>query len=250
MIIDAHAHCGIQDQSPPQDLENYLSYIEGSAIQGVVVFPPVMEIYYRYDADFTDTSEWRRRRKRANQYLLTLSKPDFEVIPYFFIWNDFAIELLTPQHKGIKWHRHSGEPVYHYDDPRCKQAIDEIRRRNMPIVLEEEFSNTVRFINEIALEVKIIIPHLGYLNGGYEKIRDFGLWEKPNIYADTALASPSQIKDYINRYGYERIMFGSDFPFGDPQRELAKVLHLNIPQEDKELILSLNLRRLLADSKE
>jgi len=81
-----------------------------------------------------------------------------------------------------------------------------------------------------------------------KKIRDFGLWEKPNIYADTALAAPYQIKDYINRYGYERIMFGSDFPFGDPQEELAKVLGLNISQEDKELILSLNLKRLLADS--
>jgi len=248
MIIDAHAHCGIQDKSPPQDLKDYLSYIEGSDIRGVVVFAPVMEIYDRYDADFADTSEWSQRRKNANDYLLTLSKPDFEVIPYFFIWNDFAVDLLTPLHKGIKWHRHSGEPVYYYDDPRCGQAIDEIRRRNMPIVLEEEFKNTVRFINEIALEVKIIIPHLGYLNGGYEKIRDFGLWEKPNIYADTALAAPYQIKDYINRYGYERIMFGSDFPFGDPQEELAKVLGLNISQEDKELILSLNLKRLLADS--
>ncbi|MDM8540286.1 hypothetical protein QUF90_04295 [Desulfococcaceae bacterium HSG9] len=97
MIIDAHAHCGIQDLSPPQDLEDYLSYIEGSAIRGVVVFAPVMEIYDRYDADFADTTEWRRRRKSANQYLLTLSKPDFEVIPYFFIWNDF-LECVTAFH--------------------------------------------------------------------------------------------------------------------------------------------------------
>jgi hypothetical protein len=248
MIIDAHAHCGIQYKFPPQGFEDYLLYIEGSDINGVVVFPPVMEIYDRNAPDFYDTPEWQKRRENANEYLLTIGKQDFEVIPYFFIWNDFTIEQLKPQHKGIKWHRHSGEPVYHYDDPRCSIAIEEIKHRNMPIVLEEEFNNTLRFINEIAQGAKIIIPHLGYLNGGYERIGDYGIWEKSNIYADTALASPSEISDYINRYGYDRLMFGSDFPFGDPKEELEKIINLNISQEKKDLILSLNLRRLLADS--
>ncbi len=247
-IIDAHAHCGIQYKFPPQGFEEYLHYIEGSDITGVVVFPPVMEIYDRNTPDFSDTTEWQQRRKSANEYLLTIGKQNFEVIPYFFIWNDFAVEQLRPQHKGIKWHRHSGEPVYHYDDPQCRMAIEEIKHRNMPIVLEEEFNNTLRFINEIAQGAKIIIPHLGFLNGGYGRIRDCGIWEKPNVYADTALASPSEINDYIKRYGYDRIMFGSDFPFGDPKEELYKIISLNISQENKDLILSLNLKRLLLDS--
>lgn len=88
------------------------------------------------------------------------------VISYFFIWNDFAVDQLKPQHRGIKWHRHSDEPVYHYDDPKCLKAIDEIRRRKMPVVLEEENKNTIRFIKEIAVGVRVIIPHLGLLNGG------------------------------------------------------------------------------------
>ncbi len=43
----------------------------------------------------------------------------------------------------------------------AKRAIDEIKRRNMPVVLEEEFENTFIFINELAVGVKVIIPHLG-----------------------------------------------------------------------------------------
>ncbi len=247
-IIDAHAHCGIQDRFPPQSLEDYLSHVRGSEIRGAVMFSPVIEIYDRYDMNFQDTPEWQRARRESNEYLLSLGSEDFWVFPYFFIWNDFAIEDLSPQHKGIKWHRHADEPLYDYQNPRCKAAIDEIRRRNMPTVLEEELHNTVRFIEEWAAGAKVIIPHLGGLNGGYSRIRSEGLWEKPNVYADTSLAGSSEILDYIQRFGHERLMFGSDFPFGDPRSELRKVMRLPLDEEVKLDIAGRNVLRLLADS--
>ena len=52
MIIDAHAHCGIQDRSMPQSFEDYHSQIGGSGIEAVVMFSPVMEIYDRYRPNF------------------------------------------------------------------------------------------------------------------------------------------------------------------------------------------------------
>ena len=248
MIIDAHAHCGIQDRSMPQSFEDYLYHIQGSDIEGVVMFPPVMEIYDRYDPHFGDTPEWQQRRRKANEYLLNLGRSGFEVIPYFFIWNDFAIDQIKPSHRGIKWHRHPGEPTYHYEDPGCVKAVEFIRNRNMPVVLEEELHYTVRFINQIARDVRVIIPHLGLLNGGYRAISRQGLWEKPNVFADTALASSHEIMDYIQQYGHDRLLFGSDFPFGDPVSELAKVRSLQIPQEKKDAVLGANLKRLLSTS--
>jgi hypothetical protein len=248
MIIDAHVHCGIQDKFPSQSYDDYFSVIRGSGIQEAVMFPPVMEIYDRYDPNFADSAQWKNRRKSANDHLLHIGTTELTVIPYFFIWNDFAVDQLTPKHKGIKWHRHSDEPVYHYDSPRCRRAVDEIRRRNMPVVLEEEFNNTVRFIQQIAKGITVIIPHMGMLNGGYGVIKRHGLWARPDVYADTALASVSEITDYINEYGVDRIIFGSDFPFGDPRQELLKIMHLQISQEQKEIICGLNIQRLLAES--
>ncbi len=248
MIIDAHVHCGIQDKFPPQSYDDYFSVIRGSGIREAVMFPPVMEIYDRYDPNFTDSAQWKNRRKSANDYLLHIGTTRLTVIPYFFIWNDFAVDQLTPQHKGIKWHRHSDEPVYHYDSPQCRRAVDEIRRRNMPVVLEEEFDNTVRFIEQVAKGVTVIIPHMGMLNGGYGVIKRHGLWARPDVYADTALASVSEITDYINEYGVDRIIFGSDFPFGDPRQELLKIMHLQISQKQKEIICGSNIQRLLAES--
>jgi predicted TIM-barrel fold metal-dependent hydrolase len=80
----------------------------------------------------------------------------------------------------------------------------------LPIVLEEEFENTLLFINELDPEAIVIIPHCGILNGGYDKLCKSGVWEKPNIYADTALAGPGIIKDFISRHGHEKLLFGSD----------------------------------------
>jgi len=245
-IIDTHAHCGIQDQG--QSFEDYSECIKDSGITGVAMFPPVIEIYNRYHPSFEDNLRWQERRKAANEYLLTLGNDALEVFPYFFIWNDFAAEQFTPRHHGIKWHRHAGEPIYHYDDPRCGKAIEEIRRRNLAVVLEEELENTVRFIREIAERVRVIIPHLGFLNGGYNSIGWLGLWENPNVYTDTALASSNEIANYIRTYGHERIMFGSDFPFGDPKSELEKVLSLKISSKVKDEIISLNVKRLWAEN--
>jgi len=41
------------------------------------------------------------------------------------------------------------------------------------------------------------------------------------------------------------LLFGSDFPFGRPHRELDKILELDIPERGREKILHENLRTLL-----
>lgn len=246
IIIDAHAHCGRLDRFPPQDLKDYRSCLRDSGIGGIVAIPPVIEIYDRYDPGFRDSPQWQKQRAESNTYLLGAGTEDFTVYPFFFIWNDFAVEQISNGHKGVKWHRHSDEPVYNYNDPKCAAAVDEIRRRNMPVLLEEEFTNTLFFINELAPGITVIIPHLGYLNGGYELLRNRGVFEMPNVYTDTALAPVADIADYINRYGYERIMFGSDFPFGDPGAELDKVLRLKLTDGQKEAVVGGTVAELLS----
>jgi len=243
-VIDAHAHCGEMDRSWSQDFADYARQVADTDIVGVAFFSPVMEIYDRYDINFVDTPEWRKSRRRSNAYLLSLRSPALTVYPYFFIWNDFAVDQLSPVHCGIKWHRHADEPVYHYNASRCAEALDAIRRRNLPVVLEEELDNTVRFIKELAHGIRVIIPHLGGLNGGFRAIADQGLWARENVWADTALASRSEIEAYMEDYGHGRLMFGSDFPFGDPASELRKVRSLGLDPGTEKAILSGNFMRL------
>lgn len=245
-VIDAHAHCGVMDHTWRQSFEDYARHAAGTDIGGVVFFSPVLEIYDRYTFHFTDTPGWRLRRRQSNAYLLSLNSDVLTIYPYFFIWNDFAVEQLTAAHCGIKWHRHADEPVYHYDHPKCRAALDEIRRRNLPVVLEEELHNTVRFIRELADGMTVIIPHLGGLNGGFQSIAEAGLWELENVWADTALAFQDEILEYIRFYGHRRLMFGSDFPFGDPSSELNKVRSLGLHPEVEKDVIGQNFIRLQA----
>jgi len=245
-VIDAHAHCGVLDRSWPQSFESYARLADATDIGAVALFSPVLEIYDRYDCSFVDTPAWRLRRKESNAYLLSLKSVELTVYPYFFIWNDFAVDQLTPAHCGIKWHRHADEPLYCYDDPRCRSALAEIRRRGLPVVLEEEFDHTVRFIRELADGITVIIPHLGMLNGGFRSVAEAGLWAQENVWADTALADRDEIREYILRYGHRRLMFGSDFPFGDPESELQKVRSLNLEPAVEAAVLGGNFLRVQA----
>jgi hypothetical protein len=82
----------------PQSYEDYCSQFHDSGIEAVVMFSPVMEIYDRYSPNFEDNDEWQQRRKISNEYLLKIGNSDLAVIPYFFIWNDFAVDQLKLQH--------------------------------------------------------------------------------------------------------------------------------------------------------
>jgi predicted TIM-barrel fold metal-dependent hydrolase len=111
--------------------------------------------------------------------------------------------------------------------------------------LEETLNNTLFFLEKLVPDgVPVIIPHLGGLNGGYRALYRAGVWDLPQVYADTALAASREIEDYLGRYGHGRLMFGSDYPFSYPGYELEKVLRLNLPEEQAQAVLGGNFRRL------
>ena len=241
-IIDSHCHTGVQHVSWGWDRIRPLLLEAG--ITGAAPIPPVEDIYNRFDPDFTDTPAWKGCRRRAHQYLLDFKDPEIAIYPYFFVWNDFAREDLRPEYVAIKWHRHPEEPVYHYDDPRCREFLEVVRDRQLPILLEESLENTLFFLEKLAPDLPVIIPHLGGLSGGYVALDRAGVWRRPQVHADTSVAALPEIKDFIRRFGTDRLIFGSDHPFGTPAAELDKVLSLNLSEAQTRAILGDNFRRL------
>ncbi len=242
-IIDSHIHCGVQHVNQPY--EDIAPLLVRAGITGACLFAPVEDIYNRDDFHFQDNDHWRRARRSANRYLLDLAATGQPIYPYLFVWNDFAIDELRQPFCGIKWHRHSYEPEYHYDDPRCDRMLAEISQRRLPVVLEESYANTLRFIERLAPTAVIIIPHLGGLNGSYQALDRAGIWQKENVFADTALASTAEIRHFLDHYGADKLLFGSDFPFGEPGRELEKIRRLNLPPSDFAKITAANILGLL-----
>jgi uncharacterized protein len=236
LVLDAHAHCGLT--VPFQDLS---AEWNAAGIAGGVILSPVQEIYDRNNSQFTDSEEYRKSRRRVHKYLLEIASRE-HLFPFYFVWNDFA--PMPDGFLGIKWHRHPGEPVYRYDTPQCERAIEEICERQLPVIFEEEFPNTLDFVRKIAERTVVIIPHMGGLSGTYVRLKEIGVFENHKVWLDTALGRIHDIADFAESYGTDRLIFGSDYPFGSPVHEMDKLLQI-FSGSDLRGVLSGNLLRLL-----
>ena len=242
MIIDSHMHCGIQNSDLPISIIR--SYLDEAGIDGACLMAPVEDIYDRGSYFFQDNRQWMLCREQANNYLLDIQRRQENFSAYFFVWNDFRRDQLADGYRAIKWHRHEYEPTYNYDDPRCEEFLQEAYRLQLPILLEESYANTLYFLKRVAGRTPVIIPHLGGLNGGFQALFLAGIWDDPSVHADTALASTREMAAFLDRYGSKRLIFGSDFPFGDPSHELGKVESLHLNTDEREDLVQGNIRRL------
>lgn len=69
-----------------------------------------------------------------------------------------------------------------------------------------------------------------------------------NVYLDlsgTGLFRYGMLKHLVNQVGAERILFGSDYPICNPAMFIGGVLYERLTENDAELILSDNAKRLL-----
>jgi len=178
----------------------------------------------------------------------TARVPDF--IPYHYIRENYDKDDFDPlpgSYYGGKWHWMRGvqDMASNYDvlnDESLPGLIEQIRKTGKPVIIEEELAFTERFV-EMAQGIPLIIPHLGMLGGNpHMFLRSFK--SKENIYFDTALGSQDTISRFVETIGPERVLFGSDVPFGSMKSELSKVLALPISYEEKELLLYKNFLRL------
>jgi predicted TIM-barrel fold metal-dependent hydrolase len=212
--------------------EDLLRQAEQTGVNQIVIFPfPSMAL----------------SDEEINQRLLDEAKRIKKFIPYYYIPETMK---PIPEGKGFyggKWHWMRGvqDCSSNYQalkDPRLEEFIEASERIDLPIIFEEEFTFTEAFIKKTK-NLKIVIPHLGALGGNpMDFLHTFK--GRENVYFDTALASSDTVMKFIEKIGYERILFGSDIPFGTMKWELEKILSLPIGEEEREWVLSKNLKRL------
>ena len=70
----------------------------------------------------------------------------------------------------------------------------------------------------------------------------------PNVYVDTTFQHPERMKQLVNAFGSERVLFGSDWPYGDMDLavDLAKQAFQN--ESDKKVyarVMRENAKNLL-----
>ena len=237
-IIDGHIHMGNNRQTKYYTLDEMWRDLHTAEADGACVFAFPEDMYRSVNV--------AEARVMANEYVLEVSKTSRNIYPFYFVWNDYLLPDNLEAYRGIKWHRHTDEPRYDYDDPKCFEILNLIKELRLPVLIEEEFENTVLFVKRNPA-LTVIIPHVGGANGGTERMKVF--FNNPNIYFDTAVAPLESIKYILRNVGPERIIYSSDVSgtrtpfFNFPKVERDKLRKLNLDDERMQSIFAGNIER-------
>ncbi len=236
VIIDSHTHWGpsitMGTTVSTRELKNQQTE---SGVTHVIIMP------------FPSTAI---ESNMINEKLLTETACIREFIPYHYIREDYAgvdFDPIPAPFFGGKWHWMRGvqDISSNYgvlDDPALGTLTQKIAVSGRPVIFEEELAFTKTFVKMFP-DISLIIPHLGLLGGDPSDFLDT-FRNQENIFFDTALGSYDMILRFVHTIGAERLLFGSDVPFGSMKTELSKVIRLPIPDISKEHILAGNIRRL------
>lgn len=118
---------------------------------------------------------------------------------------------------------HCGDPRYDYSRPeRLKKVLNTFPK------------------------LKVVGAHLGgwsMFDEAFECLKDTGCYV--DISSCIMFIGAEETKKYINKYGADRILFGTDFPLWNPVREVERFMSLNLSDSDMQKIAHLNAHRLL-----
>lgn len=142
--------------------------------------------------------------------------------------SDFE-ELLSLGLKGVKLHPDFQKIAI--DDPKCEE-IYRLCSGRIPVLLHTgdyryDYSNPVRMKRMLDKypECTFIGAHFGGWSVWDEAVK--ALSGYPNFYVDTSSSfsdiSIEKAKELIELYGADRVLFGTDYPLGDVQKEVAKL---------------------------
>ncbi len=162
---------------------------------------------------------------------------------------DFAL-----QHgfKGIKLHPDFQK--FYIDDPKVFKIYKNASGK-LPILFHMgdkryDYSSQerlVRVANEFK-DLKCIAAHFG----GYSTWGNYKEYENlkyNNVYFDTSSSlyflEPYKARQIIKTFGADKFFFGTDYPMWDAKEELDRFFALGLTDEENELILSKNLKKLL-----
>ena len=159
-------------------------------------------------------------------------------------------EIIRLGLKGVKLHPDIQQ--FRIDDPRMMK-IYELCEGKLPILLHTGDSrfdysnpNRVQPVLEKYKNLTVIGAHLGGWSVWDEAVKTLPKYE--NFYVDCSSSlytlSAEKAKELIEAYGTKRVLFGTDYPMWDPQKEVDSFMQIDFSEEEREDILYNNAARM------
>ena len=152
--------------------------------------------------------------------------------------------------RGLKMHPDS--QVFAIDDPRLFPVYDMIGDQ-LPILFHMgdhrfDYSHPARLRKVLDLfpKLKVIAAHFGGYSM-YDTAAEL-LYDKDcffDVSSSLMFMEEGVAEKYINHYGAQRFVYGSDFPMWDPVREMERFLSLKLTDAQKEQIAHITAEKIL-----
>ncbi len=163
--------------------------------------------------------------------------------------------VVSHEIKGIKLHAEYQDFIV--DSPKMLKIYDYafekgliiLQHSGMDVAFKAPFKSTPKMFADVSKQLGggvMIAAHLGGI----------GMWDEVldmlcgcNVYIDSSQGcdyySKNQFTDIVAAHGADKILFGSDSPWGSPKREYDAIKKSGLSDEQEKLIFSENAKRLL-----
>ena len=256
-------------------IEEYVTLLADGGIEAAVMvnMTPVAEmrdaLVSRGMTEDEAGAEAIARMRRRNAWTCEVARQHPQLIPFISVDPSMGAEeavaeltaCLKAGARGVKLH--PSNQRYEPSDKRLWPLYEEAQRLGLPIISHSGLSfgrklaafaspNAFAPVLEQFPRLTLVLAHLG--EGYFDE--SFALAERcPNLFFDCSYAvegsaNPSLIPDedvtaIFRRLGTERVLLGSDWPWGHPTRDAGRIRRLPLTDDEKRQILSENARRVL-----
>lgn len=152
------------------------------------------------------------------------------------LMNENNVKAVSLQHEG-----------YTVGEWTCGELFDALAKHKIPVLVPlSRIPNGYAGLYELLKnhsDLRVILTGVGYtcMRDVYPLISMF-----PNLYISTSTYKAYEgIEDTVERFGAERLIFGSGMPELSGAASVALITYARISDEDKEKIASGNLKKLL-----
>lgn len=197
------------------------------------------------------------RVESINDYIASECKKHKEFYGFGTMHADFENKIEETKRflnlglKGVKIHPDT--QLFNMDDERMFELYDFLQQTKTPILIHTgdyryDYSHPKRLKNLLKQFPDLIA--VGAHFGGWS-VFDLAVeyLKDEKCYLDTSSSFPmiglKRAKELIRLYGAERIVYGTDFPMWNPQKALNDFMSLNLTDDENELILNKNAKKLL-----
>lgn len=153
--------------------------------------------------------------------------------------------------KGVKLHPDIQQ--FKIDDYRCLKIYELCEDKGLVILMHTgdnryDYSNPNRMLPILKIYEKLTV--IGAHLGGWSVWDDAAeqLSGMKNFYADCsscfAFMPPEKAKSLIRQFGTEKILFGTDYPMWNYQKEIESFFSLGLDETEISSILSINAKKL------